>query len=324
MMDLGACNDDETRSSPWHLRSSILIDCSTLLLLRYNLKHLLAVTDIRQPRTSNAIHLPGIAENMAFDNLPATILSNIISFLSPPLAQYATISHSWKPVIEAFTFRELHIDSAKRLHQLNDIVTYNRRKAIRKIILTALLPEYGSEVYGSIENEEDRKRNNAVFTQAFRNLFQTLRFWQYDAVGDGKGSCRSGGITLIIRAFSKSDAGNMADATEKKRRVYYSGDEDIGATRFEASYLHLDGELPEVGVVSELEVYGRNDWVSDDLTCDPRPISGEAVARLMGCLTRLKRAHIQLSDEESRDMALREREREGKTIRPNLSFCNPR
>jgi hypothetical protein len=261
---------------------------------------------------------------MALDELPATILSNIISFLEPPLARYATISTSWRPLIEAYTFQDLHIESAKRLHQLNDIVTYNRRKAIRKIVFTALLPEYGSEEYGLIENDEDRKRNNAVFTQAFRSPFQTLRFWQGNAEGDGKGRCREGGITLIIRAFSKSDVGNMEDASEKQRRIYYSGDEDIGATRFETSYLHLDGEVPEVGVISELEVYGRNDWVSDDLTCDPRPISGEAVACLMGCLTRLKRAHIQLSDEESRDMALREREREGKTIVPNFSFCNPR
>jgi hypothetical protein len=261
---------------------------------------------------------------MAFDKLPTTILSNIVSFLPPSLAGYATISHAWKPVIEAFTFREVHIDSAKRLHQLNDIVTYNRRKAIRKIVFTALLPEYGSEVYGLIENDEDRKRNNAVFTQAFRSLFEALRLWQNDAEGDGKGRCREGGITLIIRAFSKSDVGDMEDASEKQKRIYYSGEDDIGATRFETSYLHLDGEVPEVGVISELEVYGRNDWVSDDLTCDPRPISGEAVACLMGCLTRLRRAHVQLSDEESRDTILREREREGKTIRPNLSFCNPR
>jgi hypothetical protein len=261
---------------------------------------------------------------MTLDELPATIVSNIISFLEPPLAAYARISPSWKPLIETFTFRELHIDSAKRLHQLNDIVTYNRRKAIRKIVFTALLPEYSSEEYGLIENAEDRRRNDVVFTQAFRSLFQALRLWQDDKGGDGKGSCRTGGTTLIVRAFSKSDVGNMEDASEKKRRIYYSGDEDIGATRFETSYLHLDGEVPEVGVISELEVYGRNDWVSDDLTCDPRPISGEAVACLMGCLTRLRRAHVQLSDEESRDTILREREREGKTIRPNLSFCNPR
>jgi hypothetical protein len=258
---------------------------------------------------------------MALDELPATVLSNINSFLEPPLARYATISPSWKPLIEAFTFRELHIDSAKRLHQLNDIVTYNRRKAIRKIVFTALLPGYGSEVYGLIENDEDRKRNNAVFTQAFRSLFQILRLWQDDAEGDGKGTCRTGGITLIIRAFSKSDAGNMEDASEKQKRIYYSGDEDIGATRFETSYLHLDGEVPEVGVLSELESYGRNDWVSDDLTCDPRPISGEAVACLMACLTRLKRAHIQLSDEESRDTTLRERERQGKN-KTKFPFCN--
>jgi hypothetical protein len=279
-----------------------------------------AVTDKRHPRTSNTAHCP---DKMSFDKLPTTILSNIVSFLETPLATYATISSSWKPVIEAFTFRELHIDSAKRLHRLNDIVTYDRRGAVRRIVFTALLPEYGSEEYGLIENDEDRKRNNAVFTVSLRNLIQTLRLWQDDAVGDDKGDCRTGGITLVVRAFSKSDAGNMDDESEKHKRIAYSGDDDIGATRFETSYLHLDGELPEVAVVSELEVYGRNDWVSDDLTCDPRPISGEAVACLMGCLTRLRRAHVQLSDEESRDMALRERERQGKTIRPNSSFCIP-
>jgi hypothetical protein len=275
-----------------------------------------AVTDKRHLRTSNAARSP---DRMAFDKLPTTILSNIVSFLETPLATYATISSSWKPVIEAFTFRELHIDSAERLHRLNDIVTYDRRGAVRRIRFTALLPEYSEDKYGLIENEEDKQCNNAVFTTSLRNLFQTLLSWQ----DDGKGSCRTGGITLVVRAFSKSDTGNMDDESEKHKRIAYSGDDDIGATRFEASYLHLDGELPEVAVVSELEVYGRNDWVSDDLTCDPRPISGEAVACLMGCLTRLRRAHLQLSDEESRDMALRERERQGKTIRPNSSFCIP-
>ena len=92
--------------------------------------------------------------------------------------------------------------------------------------------------------------------------------------------------------------------------------DDISATRFESSYLHLDKELPEVAVISELEVYGRNYWMSDDLTCDPRFISGDAAARLIERLPRLRRAHLQLSDEESRNIALRERERERKMIRP--------
>jgi hypothetical protein len=257
---------------------------------------------------------------MAFDKLPATILSNIVSFLSPPLAEYATISHSWKSVIEAFTFRDLKINSTDRLHQINDIVTYDRRGATRQIDFTVLLPEYGEDTYGVIESEEDKQRNNAVFTESLRRFFQTLRLWQSDSESDGKGNSRTGGLKLVIRAFSKSDIGNMEDADEKQKRIDYSGDEDIGATRFETSYLHLDGELPEVSVVSDLEVYGRNNWMSDEVTCDPRPISGEAVACLMGCLTRLKRAHVQLSDEESRDMALRERERQGKTIRPDSSF----
>jgi hypothetical protein len=81
---------------------------------------------------------------MAFDQLPATILSNIVSFLEAPLTAYATVSSSLKPVIEALTFRELQVDSAERLTLLGDIVTYNHRAAIRKIVFTVLLP--GNEV----------------------------------------------------------------------------------------------------------------------------------------------------------------------------------
>jgi hypothetical protein len=171
-------------------------------------------------------------------------------------------------------------------------------------------------------------RKDSATTQYLRNhcesWFQTLRLWQNDSVGDGRGGARAGGIVLVIRAYSKSDTGNMEDAIEKQERVDSEGDDDIGATRFELSFLHLDGELPEVAIVSELEVYGRNYWISDDLSCDPRPISGDAVTRLMGCLPQLRRAHVQLSDEESRDMALRERERDGKMLRASSLFCYPR
>jgi hypothetical protein len=153
-------------------------------------------------------------------------------------------------------------------------------------------------------------------------LSQTLRLWQNDSVGDGRGNARAGGIKLVVRACSKSDTGNIEDATKKQERIDSEGSDDIGATRFESNYLHLDGELPEVAVVSELEVYGRNYWTSDDLSCDPRPISGEAVACLMGYLPQLRRAHVQLSDEESRDMALREKERESKMTSPSFTFCN--
>jgi hypothetical protein len=260
---------------------------------------------------------------MAFDQLPVTVLWNIVSFLEAPLALYATVSSSWKPVIEAFTFRELQIDSADRLTQLGDTVTYNRRATVRGIIFTVLLPEYGVEEYGLIESDEDRQRNNAVFTRSLQSLFQTLRLWQNDSVGDGKGSARAGGITLVVRAYSKSDTGNMEDAIEKQERIDSERDDDISATRFDTSHLHLDGELPEAAVVSELEVYGRNYWISDDLSCDPRPISGDAVACLIGHLPRLKLAHVQLSDEESKDMALREKERQGKMVRASLLFCKP-
>jgi hypothetical protein len=162
-----------------------------------------------------------------------------------------------------------------------------------------------------------------VFTKSLRSLLQILRLWQNDSAGDGRGSARAGGITLVVRAFSKSDTGNMEDAIKKQERIDSEGDDDIGATRFELSYLHLDRELPEVTVISELEVYGRNHWISDDLSCDTRPISGDAAARLIGRLPRLGRAYVQLSDEESRDIALREREREGKIFRANSLFCSP-
>jgi hypothetical protein len=115
----------------------------------------------------------------------------------------------------------------------------------------------------------------------------------------------------------------MEDAIKKQERIDSEGDDDVGATRFDTSHLQLDGELPEAAVVSELEVFGRNYWISDDLSCDSRPISGDAVARLIGHLPRLRRAHVQSSDEESSDMALREMEREGKIIRASLLSCNP-
>ncbi|KAI5194639.1 glycoside hydrolase/deacetylase [Aureobasidium subglaciale] len=180
-------------------------------------------------------------------------LSNIVSFLQAPLVAYATVSSSWKPVIEQSTFGELHIDSGERLNQLYHIFTHYQ--AVRQIDFTVLLPRYGSDEYARIESTEDRQRNDAVSTKSLWSLFQALRLWQGDSVGDGKNSSRPGGVTLVVRALSKSDIGNMEDQSEKRRRVELEGDEEIGATRFESSHLHLDGELPKVAVIAELEVY---------------------------------------------------------------------
>lgn len=223
------------------------------------------------------------------------------------------------------TFRGLRIDFAEHSGQLPEIVTDYRREAIRQIDFTVPLPEYGSEKCGLLESDEDKQRNNAVFTDSLKTFFQTPRLWKGDSAGDGKGSCRAGGRTLVIRAFSKSDTGNMEDEGEKRKRMELAKSgktDDISATRFESSYLHLDGELPEVSVISELKVYGRNHWMSDDLACHPRFISGNAAARLMMSFPRLRRAHLQLSDGESRDMALREREREGGMILPTSALLS--
>ncbi|KEQ94851.1 hypothetical protein AUEXF2481DRAFT_262278 [Aureobasidium subglaciale EXF-2481] len=228
------------------------------------------------------------------------------SCLEPPLASYAPIPDTWMTIIEASTFRELLITSAERLDQLRDTVTHTRREAIRQIDSTVLLPGYRADEYRPVESAEDRQRDDAVLTELLRSLTQALRCWHVDSAGDGKCGSRAGGIRSVVRAYSNSDIGNMEDPFENQKQIESGGGDDIGASMFQSSHLHLDGELPEVAVVSRLEVHGRNYLINGDLRCDPGPIFGEAAARLIRCLPRSRRAFLQLSDEESRDMALRE------------------
>ncbi|KAI5249762.1 hypothetical protein E4T43_00375 [Aureobasidium subglaciale] len=127
-------------------------------------------------------------------------------------------------------FSKTPLTSEEHLNQLKDVINF-----------TVLLPGYGVELYRLIESAEDRQQNDAVLTESLRSLTQALRCWHVDSADDGKGSSRAGGIKFVLRAHSKSAIGNMEDLTEKRKQLESEGGDDIGATRFQSSYLHLGG-----------------------------------------------------------------------------------
>ncbi|KAL1305538.1 hypothetical protein AAFC00_007148 [Neodothiora populina] len=241
---------------------------------------------------------------MTFNNLPYSIVAIIASHLEEPLASYASISQSWKYAVESLTFRELRLYDAERLQKLRNTVTYDRRSAVRSIDLTVQLPEYEGDKFGEVESETDKQTNNKVFTETLKDLWQTLGSWEDGGEeADGKGTSRRGGLALQVQAISKSDFIHMPMAKKKERQMSadFGEVEDIFESRYGASYLRLTEDLPHLSSIVELAVLGQK---------RVRLISGTAVVAIMQSLPRLRKLDAELSDRESKDLDLRNRERQ--------------
>lgn len=245
---------------------------------------------------------------MSFSNLPPAILSLIASQLREDdlsLASYATINKSWQSVVEALTFREIRTESIEHLQRVPEYMNRDRWDAMRSLDVIVHLPEYERERWYTPETDDDKRINNALFSDFMRKLFETVNTWE-------KYRDSAPRFTLAIQAISMSDYWHLGRLNRMKRYANTTrGAEDV---RIQASYLRLTGDLPSLSAVSGLVVRGARNVriIRPGRSCCPRLLSGESVCRIVKACPNVGKVEIELSDQESKYIGLRNAERSGK------------
>lgn len=159
-------------------------------------------------------HLSWIAEFVLdariMDTLPQDLIDDIVSYLlpsgfkpkeplderkkpSPPLAPLATVSRRLQVAVERLTFRYIEI-SSEGLGRFEDIFTFSRRRFLKSLIFTAILPSYDDAARLRAESPADRAANDASYSQAVQALFRILNSWETE---DPKGT--DSHMTLVIK-----------------------------------------------------------------------------------------------------------------------------
>lgn len=230
---------------------------------------------------------------------------------SRQLVTYAGVSREWRDLVERHTFRNLRLDRA-RLADVNRIVCRRRRAHVRTVSLDVELEPYGRDVYGAFETAEEIARHSAIFTETLRLLFDVFSRWApagNGLDGDGAGAIEAG-IWLRIKTFSPSDVDRCGEAEMIRRRGDFHN-HDIRGDRYIHSILQLlpaATELPVVGCVSKLSSGGE--WYSRKA----RHISAAAYALIINSLPNAKKIDIKVWDNEKKDLELRKRLRDGKSL----------
>ncbi|KAJ6076523.1 hypothetical protein N7499_008504 [Penicillium canescens] len=139
------------------------------------------------------------------DSLPTELFSRVVDYIISDsharrhprisLAPYATVDRRWQAIIERRTFSDICIKTTKRLEEFQRLVSSTHRRAsIQRIALLVELESYDEKARARFETDEERQRNNKIFTTTISILFRTLSGWSDIA-----------GIHLNIKAQSPSD-----------------------------------------------------------------------------------------------------------------------
>ena len=268
--------------------------------------------------------------------LPAEIVANIISHLAGEgnrydgsenllffnknksdclaLAPYAAVSRGWQQCIEAVTFAHITLTTARLASPLAaQALTPDRvRRFVRSIRLDVVLPPYDEQARARREDDADRARNDAVFTDVVRRLFALL----VGGRGGGHLQQQRAGvdadyrpkICLSITASCVSDIEDM-EARLCQWRSFGRLDADIYEARYESSYLDLrpaEAEaLPQLYCINQFRVFATAS--RGRLHSTWRPFAPRAVCLIASRMLGLERIRWYLSDNEKRDIALRKR-----------------
>lgn len=201
-------------------------------------------------------------------------------------------------MVERLTFRNLRLDRG-RLADVDRIVCPRRRAYVRTVDLDVELEPYSAEMYGDFETAEENECNSSIFSETLRSFFDVFSRWTPEGNGhDGVG------VSLCVTAFSPSDVSRCGEA-EMERRNQDFNNRDIFGDRYIHSILQLPraaAELPVVERVSEL-ISGKE-----------RHISAPAWASIINSLPNAKTIDINFWENEKKDLELRKRLRDGKSI----------
>jgi hypothetical protein len=244
------------------------------------------------------------------ESLPPELISRVVDYIISDrdagrhprisLAPYATLDRRWQAIIERQTFSDICINTTKRLEEFQRLVsTTHRRASIRIIALRVELESYDEKARARFETDEERQRNNKIFTTTISTLFRTLSGWSDIA-----------GIHLDIRAQSPSDYLALKSNGEIKQRLREAKSRvnDLLSQRYERSYLKFsrtttDSECPPVFAIASLSIQGL---------AKERLIEPASSVLIASKLPRLNHVQLNMKDECKRDEQLRQRLRNGK------------
>jgi hypothetical protein len=178
--------------------------------------------------------------------------------------------------------------------------TPQRRAYVRRIGLIIELESYDQNARASFETDEERQRNNRIFTTTISSLFRILSEWPDDS-----------GIALKIRAQSPGDYQALKDKAEIRKRLRVAKMlrvNDLLHRRYERSYLEFsktttNSECPPVLAISSLSIEGL---------AKSRLIQPASSIFIASKLPKLNSVHLEMKDECRRDEQLRQHLRNGK------------
>jgi hypothetical protein len=224
----------------------------------------------------------------------------------PGITQYAGVCREWQDLVECQTFHNLRLDRA-RLADVDRIVCWRRQAYVRTVELDVELEPYGAEVYGDFETAEENARNSSIFSETLQLFFNAFSRW---APGGNDLDRDGAGISLRITAFSPSDVRRCGE-TERARRKQDVMSRDVLDDRYIHSILQLlpATELPVIKSVSEL-ISGKE-----------RHISAPAWALIINSLPNAKKININFWENEKKDLELRKRLRDGKSLNQSSQNC---
>jgi len=220
------------------------------------------------------------------NDIPQTVADGIVQALvsldrNQWFSPYATVSRHFQKAIEAQTFRELYLTSA-RLDELQDKVTRERQKYVQVLTLHVALASYKKWQREDRESQNDVDQTTRVFTTSVQELFATVSKWN---PSDGS----PGGIHLELLVESPSDesvASSRRNSPSTTRRARKS------ATGFD----FYSGQLPGVHVVSAFTCSGTG-----------RHIELETVSHLLDKFPNLRLLDAELEHDTNDEKDLEQR-----------------
>lgn len=88
----------------------------------------------------------------------------------------ATVSRKWQHAVERQSFARIYLKSTD-LEAFRQIVTGYRRRFVKWVRYTIILPDYDLDACTRFECETDRHLNNQSFTAAMAGIFRILHSW---------------------------------------------------------------------------------------------------------------------------------------------------
>ena len=252
-------------------------------------------------------------------DLPQEIISLIASYLErwehdgradisergrALLPAYATISPSWQYAIECQTFYEIALKSTE-MADFSHIVVKHRRKLLRRLELSVILPTYTDKACAKFETDKDKQSNNQVFTKAIRDLLALLRSWHDESLATGKDSHTpiQQSLRLCIgNCYSPKDCRyrGWAKYAEDRRDWELGRRHDLFQHRYSSSLLQLES-IEGIQSIPQISSFHRS--------LSSRNIEPRSLAMIASKFPNLDSVRWRLQDNEKRDPRLRQEAR---------------